>query len=552
MPSVQSQISNEQIALLYRQLPTSLLSSLVVACVLIIAVWRIVPDAAIYGWSAALLAVSIARFFLYFGFNKARSEARDMRQWYLFFLAGSITAGAVWGLASVLMMPEDSLGYQLLVIFILGGIMAGASLSLSATMTAYVTFCVPVVLPGSIWLCLQETPLHFTMAALFLFFLLSLVLMARYLNRALAESFRLCFENAGLVANLQEEAVVREKTEDRLHAHNNILKMLATGHTLTEVLNDINRMVEGNCPTAKSSILLLDETGKHLLEASAPSLPDAYNQAVHGVAIGPAVGSCGTAAYRNETVIVEDISTDPLWADYKELALAHGLQACWSMPIRSIQKKVMGTFALYYSKPRKPRQMEIKHLKAAANLAAIAIEHCLADARLQKMAHYDTLTGLPNRATFMDRLKQVLAQAHRRKKQFALLFIDLDKFKPINDALGHDAGDKALQETARCLQACVREVDTAARLGGDEFIIILTEIHGKQDAELVSKKVIKALCQEIELEERIFSTGCSIGISLYPANGKDADTLISKADTAMYQAKKKGNAYVFSSESGAC
>jgi len=311
-------------------------------------------------------------------------------------------------------------------------------------------------------------------------------------------------------------------------------------------------MIEGNCPAAKSSILLLDETGKHLLAISAPSLPDAYNQAVHGVAIGPSVGSCGTAAYRNEMVVVEDISTDPLWADYKELALAHGLQACWSMPIRSIQKKVIGTFALYYSKPLKPRQVEIRHLKDAANLAAVAIEHCLADERLQKMAHYDALTGLPNRTTFMDRLKQALAQAHRRNQQFALLFIDLDKFKPINDALGHEAGDKTLQETGRRLQACVREVDTAARVGGDEFIIILTEIHGKKDAELVSKKVIKALCQEIELEERKYSTGCSIGISLYPANGEEADTLITRADTAMYQAKKKGDTYVFSSESGAC
>lgn len=540
MQPIQVRIRNEQVALLYAHLPTSLLASIVVACVLIVAVWGDVSKAAIIGWSTAFLIVNAARFSLFSRFNKTQADSRNMHKWCLRFLAGSVASGVTWGLAGVLLMPEGFLGHQIFVIFILGGIMAGASLSLSAILMAYASFCVPVVLPVSVWLFLQGTPLHLAMSALVLFFSFSLLLIGRHLNRALVESFRLRFENVDLITNMEQEVATRRKTESRLRAHNNTLEMLAAGQPLGKVLTEVNLMVEEEIPDAKSSILLLDEKGKHLLSTASSSLPDAYNDAINGGAIGPAAGSCGTAAFRNETVIVEDIATDPLWKNYKELALSHGLKACWSVPICNSRKKIIGTFALYYAEIRKPCQAEIKNLTLAANLAAIAIEHSQAEERLNQMAHYDPLSKLPNRALFMDRLKQSLVQAKRRKQKVSLLFVDLDNFKIINDTLGHEAGDKALKEIARRLQACVREVDTAARLGGDEFTIILTEVHSKKDAALVSKKVIEALCKEIKLAGRKYFIGCSIGISLYPADSKDADSLLRNADTAMYQAKKKG------------
>ena len=520
-----------------------------VAIILVIALWGHVPNTSIIAWVAALGLLSTGRFVLSYAFRNKQADGQDIRHWYVYFLMGSIASGIIWGSAGVFLMPEESLGHQVLVIFILGGILAGASQSLSAVFMAYASFCIPVIIPVSVWLLLQKTPMHISMALLILFFAFMLLLIARHLNHALIESFRLRFMNIDLIADLGKEVSARIITEEVLRGHNSILKMLATQPSLPEVLNAINLMVEEENPGVKSSILLLDEEGKHLLSTSAPSLPAGYSNAINGTAIGPKAGSCGTAAYRNEMVIVEDISTDPLWTDFKDWALAHGLQSCWSMPIRENQEKVIGTLALYYSEPRKPRQSEIRNLEETAYLTDIAIEHCQSHEKLNQMAHFDALTSLPNRAMFMDRLKQAIAQAHRKKQQLALLFIDLDRFKHINDTLGHEAGDEVLQEIARRLNACVREVDTAARLGGDEFTIILTEVHSSKDAALVAKKVIDALSQNIELEGQKYSVGGSIGISLYPEDGEDADSLLGKADTAMYQAKEKGgDGSVFYSE----
>ncbi|MDQ6999336.1 MAG: sensor domain-containing diguanylate cyclase, partial [Mariprofundus sp.] len=436
-----------------------------------------------------------------------------------------------------------------LTVLVMAGIVIGGLHSLSAMVMAYAAFCVSAVFPLSIWLVMQNTEIYLIVAVLLLLFTFTLLVSSRTLNSMLIQSFRLRFRNIALLAAQNREALAKKAATNHLRARNAILEMIASQGSLTKILNKINIMIEQETPGAKSSILLLDQQGKHLLSASAPSLPTAYTKAIHGGAIGPNAGSCGTAAYRKELVIVEDISTDPLWADYKDLAMAHGLHACWSMPICNFQQEVIGTFALYYSEPRKPEQSEIDSLKAAVYLAAIAIEHHYAEEKLRQMAHYDALTDLPNRVMFMDRLKMGLAQARRRHQQFAILFIDLDRFKFINDTKGHETGDRALKKVAQRLLACVREEDTVARLGGDEFTILLTNIHDRKDVEFIADKVIQALSEPIILDKHEYSIGASIGISMYPENGTDADTLLGKADDAMYLAKRNGGSNcVFYSE----
>src|SRR5579872_1919646 len=151
-----------------------------------------------------------------------------------------------------------------------------------------------------------------------------------------------------------------------------VLEALATGSNLASVLDLLARVVEEQTG-ALCSILLLDEEGKRLLHGVAPSLPDSYNREVDGLSIGPKAGSCGTAVYRREPVIVSDVATDPLWADYRELALAHGLRACWSMPIMTPDGNVLGTFAIYCREVREPRSEELERIQEAARLARIAI-----------------------------------------------------------------------------------------------------------------------------------------------------------------------------------
>ncbi|MBI5890855.1 MAG: diguanylate cyclase [Nitrosomonadales bacterium] len=160
--------------------------------------------------------------------------------------------------------------------------------------------------------------------------------------------------------------------------------------------------------------------------------------------------------------------------------------------------------------------------------------------KYQHLAHHDMLTGLPNRSLFADRLQQMLAQAKRSISHGALVYLDLDKFKPVNDTLGHDVGDLVLKEIAQRLQTAVRESDTVARIGGDEFVVLLPTIESKQDAGTVAEKIRHALDQPFEIGEHTIHIGCSIGIAVYPEHGDDEISLMKNADTAMYQAKQNG------------
>lgn len=165
---------------------------------------------------------------------------------------------------------------------------------------------------------------------------------------------------------------------------------------------------------------------------------------------------------------------------------------------------------------------------------------------LYHSANFDKLTDLPNRALFLDRLDQNLKQSERYQRKFALLFVDLDGFKSVNDTLGHDAGDALLIKTAQRLHDCVREADTVARIGGDEFTVILSTIASVDDAQTVAKKIIQALSKPFNLGDQEAQIGASIGISLFPENGTTTETLLKKADDAMYTAKKSGkNDYRF-------
>ncbi len=174
-------------------------------------------------------------------------------------------------------------------------------------------------------------------------------------------------------------------------------------------------------------------------------------------------------------------------------------------------------------------------------------EHKLAEERIQRIAHHDSLTGLPNRLLFNDRLAQSIRFARRDKRGFALLFLDLDRFKQVNDTLGHDAGDELLQQVADRIRRELRDSDTVARVGGDEFTVILPDIARPEHAETVARKLVAALSPPVRLErhERSVEIGISIGIARYPADAGDADALVSAADGAMYEAKQAGEGYRF-------
>lgn len=169
-----------------------------------------------------------------------------------------------------------------------------------------------------------------------------------------------------------------------LHVQKQVLEMIAVGAPLQETLTVLIRQIEAQAPKMLGSILLLDEDGIHVRHGAAPSLPSAFVAAVDGQPIGPCAGSCGTAAYRKQSVFVEDIATDPLWETYKEAALQQGLHACWSTPIFNAKRQVLGTFAMYYREPGLPQIEHLKLIETTTHLASIAINHHQAEVSLRE------------------------------------------------------------------------------------------------------------------------------------------------------------------------
>lgn len=170
-------------------------------------------------------------------------------------------------------------------------------------------------------------------------------------------------------------------------------------------------------------------------------------------------------------------------------------------------------------------------------------------ARIRRLAYYDMLTGLPNRTFFLQLLAEAIAQAAAQKRGAALMFLDLDRFKQVNDSFGHAAGDRLLRAVAERIRACMRRSDTVGRLGGDEFAIVLRDLDGSEPARALAQKLVRSIGQPFVFEGLQVATGASIGIGLYPADGEQAETLLSRADAAMYQAKiHGGGGYRFCSQ----
>ncbi len=440
-----------------------------------------------------------------------------------------------------------------------------------------------------------------------------------------------------------------------------MMEQLTSAAALEEVLEAFIHRIEGMLPGTMCSILLLDAEGLHLRMGAAPSLPEFYNKAIDGVGIGPAVGSCGTAAHTGQRVIVEDISRHPFWRDFAALANKAGLAACWSEPIRTGEGPLLGTFAMYRQRPSAPGLYEIKVIESAARLTALAIERKRAEMQLQLLAnvfehgnevimitdrsgrlvrvnkafstvtgyteaealgrnprmlasgrqdkgfyrqmweaieregqwsgevvnrrkggatypqwlsisvlrdaqgevsHYmaiatdisqrkeaeerirllaefDPLTQLPNRRLLQDRVQNAIQHARRHHEPLGLIYLDLDRFKNVNDSLGHHIGDALLVAAASRFSAALREEDTVSRVGGDEFVVLCPNTDAPGVAHVAGK--LLAACQpRYQLGSHDLAVSCSLGIAMYPGDGDSYASLAMCADTAMYRAKEAG------------
>jgi diguanylate cyclase (GGDEF)-like protein/PAS domain S-box-containing protein len=336
--------------------------------------------------------------------------------------------------------------------------------------------------------------------------------------------------------------ITDRKRLDRLRSGEaRILEMIATNAPLEEVLDSLMRVAEAQLDGVVCSTLLLDREGLRLRPGAAPSLPAALTRAIDGVMVGPQAGSCGTAIHRRETVIVEDILSDPLWENCRDLVAPYGYRSCWSRPLLSHQGAPLGALAMYAKEARAPSGAETRLFEATARLAGIAIERRRAEERIAFMASHDGLTGLPNRALLKDRLHQAMLYAERYDRWATVAFIDIDNFKLVNDSLGHGAGDELLKIVASRMVNCVRATDTVVRLGANEFAVLLFD--QPKSADLVTatlQQLREAVGAPVEISGHDLQVTCSIGLANYPKDGTEVDALLANAGSAMYRAKEMG------------
>jgi c-di-GMP-specific phosphodiesterase len=328
-----------------------------------------------------------------------------------------------------------------------------------------------------------------------------------------------------------------------------VLEGLASDLSLPEVTDFLCRRVEEIAPDIVSSILLVDPE-RRMRPLAGPSLPAAYCDAIDGAPAGEIAGSCGTAAWRGEPVFVTDIETDPLWAPYKHLALPHGLRACWSSPIKLRDGRIAGTFAFYYHEPRGPSSFHQQIVKACLHLCKLAIERDESRRQIAQLSHFDPLTGLPNRARLLEEAKNICLKTNDENRKIAFFAINLDRFKDVNNSLGHAIGDKVLIEIAYRLQGIFTNLGAAiSRTGGDSYFVVLPDCNAAR-ASFKADHILRAISQPTDIPVFALSLSASIGISIFRDNGTDPETLLKHAETAMYQAKTEGRATYrfFSSE----
>jgi diguanylate cyclase (GGDEF)-like protein/PAS domain S-box-containing protein len=350
---------------------------------------------------------------------------------------------------------------------------------------------------------------------------------------------RLLFNN-GVPVGIQgigRDVTDRERAEQLMQDRHEVLQLIAEDQPLDDVLMRLVGIVERHLPDGMAAVLR-SRDGRVEIEA-APGLPRACLAAWKKLASGPGQCASGTAAYRKASVSACAIAADSLWEERRAIAMAHGLRGCVAVPVLS-SHNVRGSVEVFYRSPYEASPFELDVLETAAELASIAFEHQELKDSLAHQAHHDPLTELPNRLLFEDRLQNAISGARRHRRTLGVLYVDLDRFKLVNDTLGHATGDHLLKQVARRFSRCLRQSDTLARTGGDEFSLVLPEIDHHEGALLVAEKLVNALKAPVRVGAGELFVSASIGIALYPEDGEDAATLQRKADTAMYFAKNKG------------
>ncbi|SEP12560.1 diguanylate cyclase domain-containing protein [Aquisalimonas asiatica] len=313
-----------------------------------------------------------------------------------------------------------------------------------------------------------------------------------------------------------------------------ILERIARREPVTSTLSTICEIAENQWPGSMTIVSVPKPEGGRLLVA--PSMTEHFR---HGLEthhrFEPDESLCATVVNTGERHICPDVRMEDRWPDYGWFAVAHGIHSVWGEPLITRDGNTVGAITVFHRQAGQPNNRQLDVMQRLADLAALAVSHANFLEELESHAFHDGLTGLPNRRLLSDRLRHQLGLARRTRRPVAVMLLDVDGFKQVNDERGHDEGDRLLCRLSEHLAAVLRPGDTLARLGGDEFVVI-AGIARNGDAAAVAEKLLAAAARmPSELP-----VGLSIGISLFPDHGDSERPLLHRADRAMYQAKEHG------------
>lgn len=496
-------VTRELVILLYQQLPFILWAESFSAIGVAVALWTKIDATILLGWLAFnLIASGLVRHVFVHQFYKVKNTltTRTDLLWLVLFGLGAFLSGVSWGSAGWVLMVKNDLMAESFIVFLLLGITAAGNLFYSANRWVYFVFLIPAFTPLTIWLISQGQS-FFILGILAIIYMVVMLAVSFFYNALIRKSIVLRFENDNLVDNLYQAKSTLEQRSIRLEKTLSLLT--ATLESTTDGILVVDS--KGNIENYNNKFLkiwdipekvLFQKKVDMMIEFIAHQLTDPHVFLDH---------------FRDINVNSEkEIHIELLFRDSRIFE--------------------------YYAHPQMLGKECVGHVLSFRDIS----RRKSLEQKLFHKANFDSLTGLPNRALLLDRFTHALSYAKQGELHIAVFYLDIDRFKLINDTLGHTIGDKLLVQVAKRLVSCVNENDTISREGGDEFIILLSSLKEEEETISIARKCLTMLRDTYLVDSHKINITVSLGISFWPKDGRDAEALIKSADIAMYRAKELG------------
>ncbi|MCU7924409.1 MAG: EAL domain-containing protein [Candidatus Thiodiazotropha sp. (ex Dulcina madagascariensis)] len=500
MKSMQQTVFEKQIGLLYAQGGTVVFSGIAVALLVGFYYWEVANRAILLAWAVSLFLLSIARILLFRRFNQVKHQTPKLRIWLRRHILMTFLSGTIWGLLSLFYDPGWPTAHQVVLFVVVAGLAAGSVSAYAAVLEVYVVFLIPLLLPLEIALFVRGDQTTSFLGGFVLLFGIGMLSLARKYHSQVIDTIHLSLEHQFLQDAVSTGSQQLEITEHALRAteqqFGHVLESSLDGFWDWDITNDQ---------------IYLSPRWKEQLGFENDELPNEFSSW--------------------ESRLHPDDGKGIMQKLQAYLAKPWGN---WEEEFRLRHKNGSYRWILARATPT------FDEKGALIRLTGVHIditERVFAETKARHLAYHDWLTELPNRLLFNDRVEHAISQAKRTGLRLCILFFDLDRFKHINDSLGHPAGDSVLKRVANRLKETVREGDTLARLGGDEFAVLIENVHHSYSAASVAEKLHTCFDDPFIEEGHEFYLSASVGISVYPSDGEGAAELLKNADAAMYKAK---------------